>query len=358
MTEAMVGAQNDGREDVSDAIADVIDLLVGWCRPGARICAAQVPSRCPHCDASLTGRAQRVLQPTTGMVSWVCPDCEHMAAMTPMPEAPTAPAQPALGQTIGRLVYSGRGTPNPHPVEFNDEAPARPAQPVSPPRPTTNRTLTTLDRIITSWSASSVDGRDDDDWTRAHNETLRNCVAELQALSDAEHAREDAALATFAAELQRMEASGELRAPEDVVDDAAIAEARRRVCEAVRSAYGAAPHQEDTGVREALDALATAEREGGGQASALRGALEASRLYVLERPANEFPGGVERRLDVLEKVDAALALTPSDAARAVRAVADTLAEADAIMTDLLMSNSTVDARRLFFPSLLTLTDLS
>ena len=121
MAEAMVRAQNDGREDVSDAIADVLDLLVGWCRPGARIRSAQVPSRCPHCDAILTGRAQRVLQPTTGMVSWVCPDCEHMAAMTPMPEVPTAHAQPTLGQTVGRLVYGGLGTPNPHPVEFGDD---------------------------------------------------------------------------------------------------------------------------------------------------------------------------------------------------------------------------------------------
>ncbi|MHB1778049.1 MAG: hypothetical protein ACYCU7_19010 [Acidimicrobiales bacterium] len=52
---------------------------------------------------------------------------------------PTAPTTPALGQTIGQLVYCGRGTPNPHPVQFHDEeppqpAPTAPAQPKAPQR--------------------------------------------------------------------------------------------------------------------------------------------------------------------------------------------------------------------------------
>ena len=72
-------------------------------------------------------------------------------------------------------------------------------------RPTTNRALAALDRVIDSWRQSSVDTPGDSEWSRAHNETVRNCVAELEALSQSEHAREDAALARFAAEVQAEE---------------------------------------------------------------------------------------------------------------------------------------------------------
>ena len=73
-------------------------------------------------------------------------------------------------------------------------------------RPTTNRALEALDRIIDSWRASSVDGPNDDAWTKAHNETLRHCCDELAALSVAEHTRETEALERLAVHLRLHEA--------------------------------------------------------------------------------------------------------------------------------------------------------
>jgi len=83
-----------------------------------------------------------------------------------------------------------------------------PEAPVPTPaaRPTTNCALEALDRVIESWTLSSVDCPGHDDWTRTHNEVLRYCVAELDALSKAEHAREDEALERLAVSLRLHEA--------------------------------------------------------------------------------------------------------------------------------------------------------
>ena len=74
-------------DPVADAIADVGDLLEGWCSPHAAIRGPAIPDRCPVCEEPVRGRLIRAVAPTTGKIHWFCPVCQKLVAMTPMDES-------------------------------------------------------------------------------------------------------------------------------------------------------------------------------------------------------------------------------------------------------------------------------
>ncbi|MHB1778048.1 MAG: hypothetical protein ACYCU7_19005, partial [Acidimicrobiales bacterium] len=90
---------------------------------------------------------------------------------------------------------------------------------------------------------------------------------------------------------------GNVLSPQPAPDEGAVPTVFDVVClsQVLAEAEDSAEGNRHTAMARA--AIAWAERAYGGQVAALRGALEASRLYVLERPANELPDGMERRLD-------------------------------------------------------------
>ena len=78
---------NSDAAPVADAIADVGDLLEGWCSPRAAIRGPAIPDRCPVCEEPVRGRLTRAVACTTGKIHWFCPVCQKLVAMTPMDES-------------------------------------------------------------------------------------------------------------------------------------------------------------------------------------------------------------------------------------------------------------------------------
>ena len=318
-----------------------------------------------------------------------CPDCDkemEPADAIPTP-APTAPTAPALGQTIGRLVYGGRGTPNPHPVRFRMEqiaaasavaAEARRTAP-APTAPAQPQGRSDREQVALALAALPIGKR-----KRVLVEALRaddSMRAEVFAVvSSLGHLREYGGQLTVAEARERVvrlakfwESSTEAGAPDALMhavmelkdaeeaDPAATAptqpapgvvEALAQVLDEANAAairaqsagdvlYVPVPWTEKSEVlRErrramAAAAIAWAERAYGGQVAALRGAL-----LRLVQTVNRTTFRDERETE--EQARAALVaathagadavnLTPAQAGEAVQALAETLRDVRSVL---------------------------
>ena len=294
-----------------------------------------------------------------------CPDCDkemEPADAIPTP-APTAPTAPALGQTIGRLVYGGRGTPNPHPVRFRMEqiaaasavaAEARRTAP-APTAPAQPQGRSDREQVALALAALPIGKR-----KRVLVEALRaddSMRAEVFAVvSSLGHLREYGGQLTVAEARERVvrlakcwESSAEAGATDALLhavmelkdaEEAAPAatapthpapdEVESLTCllrhaEAEASALGRPQHE-----AMATAAVAWADRRYGGQVAALRGAL-AQVVRWWKAPVDSDPEAPSRHATVAAQENggatayasakAALALTASAAEAAGRRLA-------------------------------------